>query len=1057
MVESICRWWFLSNGRCLPSIGPPSDGLNFSQLPSLGSLQAPTNFAKAHVYGVELLSIVMTKNLLTGETILQAAWGTDVVARVAGAGSYQPGPGWSPARVALQMWQQAKDCPECWGETGAEIPPPTLVLRVNLADIKDKSTYDAAIAAEEAAWIEAEAETERMASSASTFTAVAENEGGSTMLMGGSSCTITAEASPFCILKLQLDTNRWTTVTWESCSDHIYGVFSASELTTNSVWVGRAGMRGEDGSTSWTDAATTNVDCRFYKVLRMSANGDFDGDGIPNDWEVDHGLNVFNPSDSSADSGSDGQINYAEYVADTDPHDSSSFFHVTNITVVGNDVRVFFISASTRYYNLQRSDNYAGPYSDVVTNIPGNGGIQWAKDIGGALAFHWYRVSVFISTNIPPDSDTDGMPDLWTEQYFGHPTSLMADLSRTADNPDRDCSNNLEEYQNSTDPTNQYPVLTINGETTVSVGGTLSLSASSVPGATYVWSGPGGIGLTNQTLTLADVQPCAAGEYCVSAIGNGCTSLVSCVSVTVTPLVLADNGPLCVGQTLNLSITTVTGATYSWTGPNGFSSSSQSPSIEGLTTNASGTYCVTVTANGCATTNCTSVAVYPLPTATVSGSTTNCAGASITIEAELTGTAPWVVTWSDGITESNITASPTTHTVSPYSNATYSVTAVTDAHCLGGTVSGNATVTVTTNRTTSVVVSNEVLVVYNSNLADSISCKDYYINHRPGFSNANVLACSCTTTGVDGFESITMANLTNQVINPIINFIQSNPDKSIKYVVLMYGMPSRIWEAPNPCYVPPEYRYCKPAVQIRISRCLSDAGYTNGPYYEGSTCPFVATNFLGTTCLVTSLNMATLADAEAYIDKVASMYTGDVIVSARAAGSTNHNYYIERYDAYPPTWTALQQAIVAQGSNGDMIVSPSNVITNGPDVAGYYTSGIYNLVFGPTYATDRSVVWSGNSAWWIIITSESFNGTRDCQSDQQGCVKRWFASSAWGGTNYANTPVGAVSHVEEPALQGWNDATFFSLWEEGFLFSECAWASRRNTAMQAIGDPLVRR
>jgi hypothetical protein len=92
---------------------------DFSQLPSLGSLQAPTNFAKAHVYGVELLSIVMTKNLLTGETILQAAWGTDVVARVAGAGSYQPGPGWSPARVALQMWQQAKDCPECWGETDA--------------------------------------------------------------------------------------------------------------------------------------------------------------------------------------------------------------------------------------------------------------------------------------------------------------------------------------------------------------------------------------------------------------------------------------------------------------------------------------------------------------------------------------------------------------------------------------------------------------------------------------------------------------------------------------------------------------------------------------------------------------------------------------------------------------------------------------------------------------------------------------------------------------------------------------------------------------------------
>jgi hypothetical protein len=31
-----------------------------------------------------------------------------------------------------------------------------------------------------------------------------------------------------------------------------------------------------------------------------------------------------------------------------------------------------------------------------------------------------------------------------------------------------------------------------------------------------------------------------------------------------------------------------------------------------------------------------------------------------------------------------------------------------------------------------------------------------------------------------------------------------------------------------------------------------------------------------------------------------------------------------------------------------------------------------------------------------------------------------------------------------------------TLWEEGFLFCECAWASRRNIALQAIGDRLVR-
>src|SRR6267142_1197582 len=59
------------------------------------------------------------------------------------------------------------------------------------------------------------------------------------------------------------------------------------------------------------------------------------------------------------------------------------------------------------------------------------------------------------------------------------------------------------------------------------------------------------------------------------------------------------NGPICPGATLQLSAGTVAGATYSWTGPNGFASSAQNPSIPGATTAASGTYRVSVTLGGC--------------------------------------------------------------------------------------------------------------------------------------------------------------------------------------------------------------------------------------------------------------------------------------------------------------------------------------------------------------------------------------------------------------------------------------------------------------------------
>ena len=56
-----------------------------------------------------------------------------------------------------------------------------------------------------------------------------------------------------------------------------------------------------------------------------------------------------------------------------------------------------------------------------------------------------------------------------------------------------------------------------------------------------------------------------------------------------------------------------------------------------------------------------------------------------------------------------------------------------------------------------------------------------------------------------------------------------------------------------------------------------------------------------------------------------------------------------------------------------------------------------------------------------------------------------------------NTPVGAVSHVEEPGVSGINGPAYMSLWDAGFLFSECAWASKNTPCFQAIGDPLVKR
>jgi gliding motility-associated-like protein len=61
-----------------------------------------------------------------------------------------------------------------------------------------------------------------------------------------------------------------------------------------------------------------------------------------------------------------------------------------------------------------------------------------------------------------------------------------------------------------------------------------------------------------------------------------------------------NNGPLCEGSTLNLSASSIAGVSYTWNGPNGFSSSSQNNSVSNITAAYSGNYSVTATANNCA-------------------------------------------------------------------------------------------------------------------------------------------------------------------------------------------------------------------------------------------------------------------------------------------------------------------------------------------------------------------------------------------------------------------------------------------------------------------------
>ncbi len=87
-------------------------------------------------------------------------------------------------------------------------------------------------------------------------------------------------------------------------------------------------------------------------------------------------------------------------------------------------------------------------------------------------------------------------------------------------------------------------------------------------------------------------------------VSNPCNVSDTSVKVTLkvsTPIVItaASNTPVCLDGTIQLSTQVYTGATYSWTGPNGFTSALSSATITNASLANQGTYSVVLTDQGC--------------------------------------------------------------------------------------------------------------------------------------------------------------------------------------------------------------------------------------------------------------------------------------------------------------------------------------------------------------------------------------------------------------------------------------------------------------------------
>ncbi len=130
------------------------------------------------------------------------------------------------------------------------------------------------------------------------------------------------------------------------------------------------------------------------------------------------------------------------------------------------------------------------------------------------------------------------------------------------------------------------------------------------------WSFLSGPAAASVHPTSGAVTGMSANGFYLFILGSGsCTDTVQ-VERRAQPAspTATNNGPLCVGDNLNLFATTVPSATYSWVGPATFASAAQNPTINNVTTANAGTYKVVSIVNSCSSdTASTTVSIFAIP------------------------------------------------------------------------------------------------------------------------------------------------------------------------------------------------------------------------------------------------------------------------------------------------------------------------------------------------------------------------------------------------------------------------------------------------------------
>ena len=177
----------------------------------------------------------------------------------------------------------------------------------------------------------------------------------------------------------------------------------------------------------------------------------------------------------------------------------------TNLVATGGNAQVTLrwnAATDAATYNVKRALTNTGPYTQIATALTGTNFTD--SPLTNGTTYYYVVSSVNAGCESGNSSSANATP------VCSPPTAPVA-------------ANNSPIYP----------------------GTTLLLSASTVGGATYQWSGPNSFSSTDQNPSIENANTNAAGTYSVTATVGGCVSTAATTTVTINPSVTAtiSNGP----------------------------------------------------------------------------------------------------------------------------------------------------------------------------------------------------------------------------------------------------------------------------------------------------------------------------------------------------------------------------------------------------------------------------------------------------------------------------------------------------------------------------------